>query len=237
MLSVTDPSMSDKFASAMEEIQQKHLKAFADITDMTAEFSQSHKQFVISAIDACLKKCRADETMFETIQAFKKELEWKQVSLTEKQHAISEVVSEIQDKEMQKDDIMQKIQKLKEEQTKRRELIVAQNKANKDRLKNLQKARYVFQDSLGLEIRSIAGKTDLKGEKLFQFVFRNIDPANEDSPYVVTMGMNENRQYQVVSSDPPLDCLPVLESRLQETNNLAAFLANIRREFISQARC
>lgn len=42
--------------------------------------------------------------------------------------------------------------------------------------------------------------------------------------------------FTVVSSDPALECLPVLESRLQETNNLPAFLANVRKEFISQAR-
>lgn len=42
--------------------------------------------------------------------------------------------------------------------------------------------------------------------------------------------------FTVVSSDPALECLPLLESRLQETNNLPAFLANVRREFISLAR-
>lgn len=42
--------------------------------------------------------------------------------------------------------------------------------------------------------------------------------------------------FTVVSSDPALECLPFLESRLQETNNLSAFLANVRKEFISLAR-
>lgn len=40
----------------------------------------------------------------------------------------------------------------------------------------------------------------------------------------------------VVSSDPVLDLLPTLERRLQETNNMAAFLANVRKEFVSHAR-
>lgn len=34
-----------------------------------------------------------------------------------------------------------------------------------------------------------------KGEKL-QFVFRNINPANQDSAYVVTMGIKEDGSYQ-----------------------------------------
>ncbi|CAN9497785.1 unnamed protein product [Ophioblennius macclurei] len=238
MMSLTDPSMSARFASEMEEIQNKQLKSFADITDTTAEVCRSYKQFANSAVETCLKKSRDDEMVFETIQAFMKDLERKEVSVKEKRHAISEVMSEIQEKEMQREDILEKIGKLKEEQNKRREVLLSQNKANKHKLKNLQKARYVFQDHLGLEIRTILGQTEAnKGEKLLQFIFRHIDPANEDSAYVVTMGMKENGQYQIVSSDPPLQCLPVLESRLQETNNLAAFLANVRREFISQTRC
>lgn len=40
----------------------------------------------------------------------------------------------------------------------------------------------------------------------------------------------------VVSSDPAIECLSFLESRLQETNNLSVFLANVRKEFISLAR-
>ncbi|KAM4558059.1 kinetochore protein Spc25 [Odontesthes bonariensis] len=237
MTSITDPDISDRFTSGMEEIHNKHLGAYADIIDTTVELSQSHRQFVKSALDTCLKKCKDDEKLFETIQTFKRDLDQKSVWLKEKRHAISETVSEVQEKEMQKEDIIEKIQKLKEEQTKRKEGIESQNKANKDRLKNLQKARLVFQDHLGLEIRTILGKTQLvKGEKL-QFVFRNINPSDQDSAYVITMGIKENGSYQIVSSDPVLDCLSVLESRLQETNNLPAFLANVRKEFISQARC
>ncbi|XP_070694339.1 kinetochore protein Spc25 [Pempheris klunzingeri] len=236
MVSITDPSMSDRFTSAMEEIHNKQLKTYGEISDSATELCQSHSKFVKSALDTCLKKCKDDELLFETIQTYKKDFEQKNVALKEERHAISEMISEIQQKEMQKDDIIQKIEKLKEEHNKRKELIESQNKANKDRLRNLQKARLVFQDHLGMEIRTILGKTQLiKGEKL-QFVFRNINLSNPDSAYVVTMGIKEDGSYQIVSSDPVLECLPVLESRLQETNNLPAFLANIRKEFISQAR-
>ncbi|KAM9347278.1 kinetochore protein Spc25 [Symphorus nematophorus] len=237
MMSITDPSMSDRFANAMEELHSKQLKSYGEIIDATTELCQSHRQFVKSALDACSKKCKDDEMLFEMIHTLKRDLEHKNASLKEKQHAISEVISEIEQKEMQKDDIIQKIEKLKEEQVKKKETIKSQHKANKDRLKNLQKARQVFQDHLGIEIRTILGKTQLvKGEKL-QFVFRNINPSKLDSAFIVTMGIREDGAYQIVSSDPVLECLPVLESRLQETNNLSAFLANVRKEFISQARC
>ncbi|XP_074515468.1 kinetochore protein Spc25 isoform X2 [Sebastes fasciatus] len=236
MASITDPNTSNGFTSAIEETHNKQLKTFGEISDMTTELCQSHRHFVKSALGTCLKKCKDDEMLFDTIQTFKRDLVQRNASLKGKQHAISELISEIQQKEMQKDDIIQKIEKLKEEQDKRKDLIRSQNKANKDRLRNLQKARVVFQDHLGMEMRTIHGKTQLvKGEKL-QFVFRNINPSDQDSAYVVTMGIKDGL-YQIVSSDPVLECLPVLESRLQETNNLAAFLANVRKEFISQARC
>ncbi|XP_037542358.1 kinetochore protein Spc25 [Nematolebias whitei] len=237
MASITDPKMSDRFASAMEEIHNKHLKMYLDITDTTAELSQSHRQFVKTTLDACLKKCKDDEKLFEKIQEFKKDLEQKNKVLKEKQHVISEVMSEVQQKEMQKNNIILNIEKLKEEQTKRKELIKSQNEANKNRLRNLQKARLMFQDHLGLEIRAVMDKTQVVKSKKLQFVFRNISPSDQNDAYVITMGIKEDGSYQIVSSDPVLDCLPVLESRLQETNNLPAFLANVRKEFISKARC
>ncbi|XP_034549521.1 kinetochore protein Spc25 [Notolabrus celidotus] len=237
MTSITDPNMSDRFTSAMGECQNKQLKTYGEIIDGMTELCQSHRQLLTSSLDLCSKKSKDDEMLFETIHTFKKDLDQRNASIKEKRHNISEVMSEIQQKEMQKDEIIQKIEKLKEEQAERKELIKSQNKANKDRLKNLGKARLVFQEHLGLEIRTILGKTQLvKGEKL-QFVFRNINPSDLDSAYVVTMGIKADGSYQIVSSDPALECLPVLESRLQETNNLPAFLANIRKEFIARARC
>uniref|UniRef100_A0A8C7ZPQ0 Kinetochore protein SPC25 n=1 Tax=Oryzias sinensis TaxID=183150 RepID=A0A8C7ZPQ0_9TELE len=234
MISITDPNMSDRFTSEMEEIHSKHLKTYADIIDMTTELSLSHKQVVKSAVETCLKKCTDDEKLFETIKTFKKDLQQKTVALKEKQHAVSEMLSEIQEKDTEKEKIIQKIENLKEEQIKRKQIIESQYKANKTRLRNLQKARLVFQDHLGLEIRTILSKTQsAKGEKL-QFVYRNINPSDPESAYVITMGIKENGSYQIVSSDPVLEGLPVLETRLQETNNLPAFLANVRKEFIGQ---
>ncbi|XP_034741606.1 kinetochore protein Spc25 [Etheostoma cragini] len=237
MTSITDPNVSDVFASAMEENHNKQLKTFGEIIDVTTELGQSHRQLVKSAHDSCLKKCKDDEMLFETIRTFERDLVQQNASLKKKHHAISEMISGIQQKEMQKDKIIQKIEKLKQEQAKRKEVIESQYKTNKNRLRNLQKARVVFQDHLDMEMRTIFGKTQLvKGEKL-QFVFRNISPSDQDSAYIVTIGIKEDGSYQIVSSDPVLKCLSVLESRLQETNNLPAFLANVRKEFISLASC
>ncbi|KAG7280409.1 hypothetical protein CRUP_028152 [Coryphaenoides rupestris] len=108
-------------------------------------------------------------------------------------------------------------------------VVVSQNRANKDRLNNLQKAKQVFQEHLGLEIRKI------NGVKL-QFIFQNMDPASPDNLYTFMLEIQPDRSYQVISSDTPLKSLKALEKRLQETNDLSAFLANIRKEFVAQAR-
>ncbi|XP_028992944.1 kinetochore protein Spc25 [Betta splendens] len=234
MASITDPDITVKFASAMEERHNNRLKTFGEILDTTTTLCQSHIVFMKSALDTCLKKCKEDEILFKSDQSFKTDLERKNDLLKEKRRVISDVMAENEQKEMQKDEIIRKIERRKEEQTRRKQLVESQNKTNKERLKNLQKAKLMFQEFLRLEIRTICGTTQqVKGEKL-QFVFRNINPAHEDSAFVVTMGLKDDGSYQIVSSDPVLECLPVLERRLQETNNLPAFLANVRKEFISQ---
>lgn len=50
MTSITDPSMSDKFTSTLEEIHNKQLKTYGEIIDSTTELCQTHKQFVKSAL-------------------------------------------------------------------------------------------------------------------------------------------------------------------------------------------
>lgn len=50
MTSITDPNMSDRFTSAMEEIHNKQLKTYGEIIDATTELCQSHRQFVKSAL-------------------------------------------------------------------------------------------------------------------------------------------------------------------------------------------
>lgn len=50
MTSITDPNMSDRFTSTLEEIHNKHLKTYGEIIDSTTELCQTHKQFVKSAL-------------------------------------------------------------------------------------------------------------------------------------------------------------------------------------------
>lgn len=230
MASIKDPHATDWFGSAMEEMRTKLLvQAFGEITETTVELSHAHKQFMRSAVDTCSKKCKDDEALFDMIQTYEKDIEQINVSTKEKMTAISGRLSEIEFQEAQKGNMSQEMVKLREENIKKRDLLLSQHKANKDRLKNLNKAKRVFEDRLGLEIRKIYG------EKL-QFIFQNIDPVNQDRVFTFIMGIKDNGSYQIFSSEPALERMSFLESRLQETNNISAFLANIRKEFVAQAR-
>ncbi|KPP73476.1 kinetochore protein Spc25-like [Scleropages formosus] len=225
MACVKDPNVVENFSNTLEDIRNKLLvQAIGDMVDTEAALCQTHREHLQSMKETCLKKSKEDDNMFETIQLLKRDLEQKYVLMKEVKDTIPEVLSEIEDKENQKDVMIKKIGRMKEEQMKKKELIISQNKANKDKLKNLNKAKQMFQDWLGLEIRKI------HGEKL-QFIFRSIDSKDPESVYTFILQISEEGLYQVVSCDPPLKCMAQLEKRLQETKNFSAFLANVRKEF------
>ncbi|CAL8268697.1 unnamed protein product [Lota lota] len=230
MASIKDPHVIDSFRGAMEEMYNKLVvQTSGEIMETAVELGRSHKLSMQSAVDTCSKKCEDSDKLFETIQTNKKDLAQKTVLRKEKRDAISRSLCEIEQKQSQKDDISLKIEKLREEQAERRDLIVSQHRANKDRLKNLKKAKQVFQERLGLEIRRI------HGQKL-QFIFQNINPASPDNAYTFTMGIQADGSYQIMSSDPVLESLEDLKTHLHKTNNISAFLANVRKEFVKQAR-
>ncbi|KAF5904142.1 kinetochore protein Spc25, partial [Clarias magur] len=191
MASIKDLDAVEKFSSKLEGIRSKLLsQAMGEmLTEATMEFCQAHKHYMKSVLDTCSKKCREDETMFETIQAYTEELKRQNSIMREKNEEQPEVLGSIQYKESQKELLIQKIGKLKQDQAKNRELIHSQNKANKDRLKNLNKIKDVFQERLSLEIRKI------QGEKL-QFIFRNINHKNPQSAYTFLLRINEDGVYQ-----------------------------------------
>ncbi|KAJ8012800.1 hypothetical protein DPEC_G00046630 [Dallia pectoralis] len=227
MASITDANTGSWFSNKMEDIRNKMFaQVSGEIMESGMDWVQPHRQFVNSVLDTCSKKCKDDEMLFETVQSYRRDLEQKNSSIAEMKKAIAKRLSEVEGKDVQKSKIIEKIEMLRVEQAKKKELILSQNQANKDRLKNLNKAKKVFQDRLGLEIRKIHGET-------LQFIFRDINPTDPDCAYTFRLKLNEAGCYQILSSDPPLECMPCLESRLQETNNFSAFLANVRREFVN----
>ncbi|XP_051937523.1 kinetochore protein Spc25 [Hippocampus zosterae] len=161
MVSITEVNSTVVFAKGRSEAQNRALKAIAELKDIYAELSHSHRQFLKLSRDECMKKFADDEILFESIEAFKKDQQRKKESSQEKLRIIAEITSEIEQKEMEKKSLIREFEKLQEEKNKTKERLQSQYKANKDRLKNLQKSRLIFEDNLGMEIRKIEGKADL----------------------------------------------------------------------------
>nr|XP_023672278.1 kinetochore protein Spc25 [Paramormyrops kingsleyae]XP_023672358.1 kinetochore protein Spc25 [Paramormyrops kingsleyae] len=227
MTSVKDPDADQHFSNKLEDIWNKLLvQPMREMVDTEMELCQAHKEFFKPIKDICSKKSKEDEAMFEMIQKYRKDIKQNQALCKETGDSIPAILSEIEEKDTQKEMIIQKINKLRQEQARKKESIISQNKANKDKLKNLSTVRQVFQDWLGLEIRKI------HGEKL-QFIFRGINSSDPDGVHTFILRLSEEGLYQVVSCDPPLERMAHLEKRLLETNNFSAFLANVRKEFVS----
>ncbi|KAL0963812.1 hypothetical protein UPYG_G00313900 [Umbra pygmaea] len=227
MACITDPNIGSWFSNKLEDMRNKMLAEISsEVMETEMDSVQSHRQFVKSVYDTCSKKFKEDEMVFEMIQSYNKDIKQTNIIMDEKRNAIVRRRSELEGKDIQKTKIIEKIEMLRVEQAKKKQLIIYQNQANKDRLKNLNKAKQVFQDHLKLEIRKIHGET-------LQFIFRDINPKDPDCAYTFRLRINEAGSYQIVSSDPPLERMPYLEQRLQESNNFSAFLANVRREFVN----
>ncbi|XP_043361175.1 kinetochore protein Spc25 isoform X2 [Dermochelys coriacea] len=163
------------------------------------------------------------ESCKESIKALSEILQ-QNICIEEKQKDLTEMNSKIKHEEEQKRDFIDRIQELKEELMRKKEIISAKNKATKERLERLSKSKELFEERLGLEIRRIY-------DEQLQFIFRCIDHKDPDKPYTFTLSINEQGDYEVTSSSPPLDCIAELQLKVRETNNFAAFVANIRKAF------
>ncbi|XP_031226378.1 kinetochore protein Spc25 [Mastomys coucha] len=172
-------------------------------------------------------KLKEEERMVEMIQEYKNQLCKQNKLIQEKKDNVLKMIAEVKGKEQESEVLTAQIQDLKEEYARKKETISTANKANEERLKQLQKSADLYRDRLGLEIRKI------HGDKL-QFIFTSIDPKNPESPYMFSLSINEAKEYVVSDSSPHLECLAEFQEKVRKTNNFSAFLANVRKAFIAK---
>ncbi|XP_041116483.1 kinetochore protein Spc25-like isoform X2 [Polyodon spathula] len=211
MACIDHSSVLDRLDKTLKQVRSKLLNQCIEemyITEIT-----ERKQATKSYMGTCHFKYKEDE-LFESVQTCR----------NEKTNEMSRILLDTQDKEKQKNDLIASIQHLREVQATKKELMIGQNKANKDRVKTIQKSAGTFESRLRLEIRKP------QAEQL-QFVFRNINHKDIACPYTFTLWLSAEGEYTVISCDPPLECMPQLEKKVRETNNFSAFLANVRKEF------
>ncbi|KAE8586284.1 hypothetical protein XENTR_v10021618 [Xenopus tropicalis] len=174
--------------------------------------------------DAWFKKYRDGELMIEKVLEFRNEITLQNKRIEEKQKNILQEAAKQGEHEQIKEELTERIQRLREELNKKREVALANRKANKERIKELQKSATLFRERLGLEIRK------LRGDKL-QFVFRCINPKDLDQPYSCIISLNAEGEYEVTGCDPPLECIAEFQEKVRETRNFSALLANLRKSF------
>ncbi|KAH0621453.1 hypothetical protein JD844_022793 [Phrynosoma platyrhinos] len=174
-------------------------------------------------LDKWSKRLKEGDEIINKVHEYTNECCQKNKSFEEKQEKLSEVLANIEDGEKQKKDLMENIQELKEELIRKRK---TKSKATEEMEERLRKAEKLFKERLGLEIRKTCANH-------LQFIFRCIDHKDFDKPYTLTLSINEEGAYEVISCSPPLDCIEELQLKVRETNNFSAFIANVRKAFIA----
>ncbi|NXX88235.1 SPC25 protein, partial [Centropus bengalensis] len=192
--------------------------------NQTLALRDSCKESIKALSEKWSKKLKEGDLMIDKIQEYKNEILQQSQKLLENQEHITDEKSNLNQQEEQKKDLTQSIQELKEELMKKKEIIASKNKAAKEKVEGLCKSKQLFEERLGLEIRKIP-------DQQLQFIFRHIDHKDPDKPFVFTLAINEQGDYEVTSCTPPLDCIAEFQLKVRETNNFSAFVANIRKAF------
>ncbi|CAH2327693.1 kinetochore Spc25 isoform X1 [Pelobates cultripes] len=148
-----------------------------------------YKDSMRKLTDVWSRKYRDGEQMIEKVEELRNEISLQNKRIEEKQEQLLQEIAKIKENENANVELAKHLQELKEELNRKRELALTNKKANKDRLKELQKSAALFTNRLGLEIRK------LRGDKL-QFVFRCINPKDLEQPYSCIISFNEDGDYE-----------------------------------------
>ncbi|NXI44932.1 SPC25 protein, partial [Galbula dea] len=190
----------------------------------TLALRDSCKESIKVLTEKWSKKLKEGDLMIDKIHEYSDEILQKSQRISENQERLTVIRSNLNEEKEQKEDLTNTIRELKEELMKKKEIISSKNKAAKERVERLCKSKELFEERLGLEIRRI------HNEQL-QFIFRHIDHKDPDKPYVFTLSINKQGDYEVTSCTPALDCIAEFQLKVRETNNFSAFVANIRKAF------
>ncbi|XP_071603545.1 kinetochore protein Spc25 [Heliangelus exortis] len=184
----------------------------------------SCKESIKALSEKWSKKLKEGDLMINKIQEYNNEILQQSQRISENQEHFTKIKANVNQEEEQRKLLLDSIQELKEELMKKKEIIASKNQVAKERMERLCKSKVLFEERIGLEIRRI------HNEQL-QFIFRHIDHKDPDKPFMFTLSINEQGDYEVTSCTPPLDCIAELQLKVRETNNFSAFVANIRKAF------
>ncbi|XP_075439702.1 kinetochore protein Spc25-like isoform X3 [Ascaphus truei] len=142
----------------MEKFRTSFINNSEDYTNQTTGLKDSSKTTLKTLTDAWSKKYREGEVMIEKVLEFRNEINLQNKRIEEKQDDILQELAKLKENEAQVADLIECIRGLKEEVKRKSDIVLANKRANKDRLTELQKSATLFKERFGLEIRKLHGK-------------------------------------------------------------------------------
>ncbi|XP_072837888.1 kinetochore protein Spc25 [Pogona vitticeps] len=224
---MAQPKNDDELAILKKEIKEFWSKfkttCCNESLDQTLGLRDLWQESINKLSDKWTKRLKEGDDIINKFHEYTNECCQKRKSIEVKQEKLSEVLANIADGKKQETDLMDSIQELKEELTRRMKI---KSRATEEMEQRLLKAEVLFKERLGLEIRKTSAKH-------LQFIFSCIDHKDFDKPFILTLSINEEGAYEVISCSPPLDCIEELQLKMRETNNFSAFIANVRKAFVA----
>lgn len=102
--------------------------------------------------------------------------------------------------------------------------IAEQEVASERRAAELAKGTSMYKRWLGLTFERV-------GDDRLRLDLTHVDPSLPERSFSFEVFVDANNLYHVSNCSPPLPGLPLLVSRLNETNNFAEFVRTVRRKF------
>ncbi|XP_078260311.1 kinetochore protein Spc25-like [Rhinoraja longicauda] len=220
-----DNFKGDMHSQLDEKLSETRVKFFSLWESCNPEgFKARYGESLKITRDKCVEIYEEEKQMRDKAQLTKRVVGEQSTLLEKMREDIRLANQRFQSQEKMKQELVEKIKQLKEELAKKQESISTQKQENKAKLKELNTSAELFKKRMGLEVRRV------HGEQL-QFIFKNINSKAPGQLFTFLLKFNEEGNYEVVSCDPPLECMPLLQGKLKEHNNFSAFLANVRKAF------
>ncbi|KAL9967093.1 hypothetical protein ACROYT_G025257 [Oculina patagonica] len=107
---------------------------------------------------------------------------------------------------------------------KQQQEISAKEQSTSYKIKQFTKGTEYFKERLGLSFKKV-------DEEHLQFVFKYIDPKDEEKPFVFTVAITNQDKYNVKDCMPEVEGLTEMVEKLNSTNNFSKFVITMRKKF------
>ncbi|XP_038044651.1 kinetochore protein Spc25-like [Patiria miniata] len=222
---IGEPSELDTLTGNLLQAQDTFLNRFAG--DQLQQFLQQHWREHQATIQQGRDKIASLQKDLQSLE--QQELSNKQVEevnrkrLREVREQIKQESARCQELLFEKEQKEKELQAETEKYNQQKELVEAQEKATKARLRELNKAGGLYQDRLGLQFKNI-------GDGQLQFAFTQLDPKDHNRVFFFTIKI-ENNKYNLKDCNPNIEGLEKMVDELNESNNLMKFVVATRRKF------